>query len=389
MSESTLPPRRYCDQAATSWPKPPEVLTAWHRAAVDLGVAAGRGGYREAVEAAGIIDQARSVWARLLGGVDPQRIAMPATATLGLNIAIHGLLKPGEHVITTAADHNATLRPLAWLADRGVIEMTVVPCDARGQVDPDEVARAWRPATRWVVLSHASNVTGAVQNAAAIRRIAGEREGRVILDAAQTAGVLPLNADSLADVLVAPAHKWLLAPHGNACLWCREGLEPESLLQGGTGSQSTSLAMPEDFVSRHEAGTPDLAAAAGLVAADAWWQARDASGEPRHAHGAALAAVCREGLDQIAGVRVLPTEGGPPIVSFLVEHYAPAEVAAALEMAAGVQVRSGFHCAAEVHRWLDTPEGTVRASFGPFNTPEDCNAVVDTVAMLAASTAGS
>ena len=208
----------------------------------------------------------------------------------------------------------------------------------------------------------------------------------MILDAAQTAGVLPLDAESLADVLVAPAHKWLLAPHGNACMWCREGVEPETLLQGGTGSQSTTLAMPEDFASRHEAGTPDLAAAAGLVAADAWWQAREVSGETGHAIGAALAAVCREGLEQIAGVRVVPTEAGPPIVSFLVEHYAPAEVAAALEVAAGVQVRSGFHCAAEVHRWLDTPEGTVRASFGPFNTAEDCSALVETVAMLAAAT---
>lgn len=388
MRDPLSPPRRYCDQAATSWPKPPEVLAAWHRAASELGVAAGRGAYQEAIEAARVVDEARRAWARLLGGVDPQRIAMPATATLGLNIAIHGLVQPGDHVIATAVDHNATLRPLAWLARRGVIEMTVLPCDQAGRVDPDEVAKQWRPSTRWVVLSHASNVTGAVQAAGEIRAEAHERGGLVILDAAQTLGVLELNAVELADVLVAPAHKWLLAPHGNACLWCREGVEPETLIQGGTGTQSETLEMPLAFSARHEAGTSDLAAAAGLVAAEAWWRAEEQAGAgPREAAGR-LADACRASLEQIDGVRVIAGGDGPPIVSFLVEHYAPAEVATALEVAAGVQVRSGFHCAAAVHEWLKTPAGTVRASFGPFNTTDDCEALVETVGMLAAAVGG-
>ncbi len=376
------PPRRYCDQAATSWPKPPEVLAAWQRAATELGVAPGRGGYREAVEAAGVIEEARRAWSRLLGGVDPQRIAMPPTATLGLNIAIQGLVEQGDHVIASAADHNATLRPLAWLARRGLIEMTVVPCDGVGQVDPDAIARSWRPNTRLLVVSHASNVTGAVQDARGIAGIARERDGLVVLDAAQTAGVLPLEAEQLADVIVAPAHKWLLAPHGNACLWCREGVEPEPLVQGGTGLLSDTLEMPETFAARHEAGTSDLAAAAGLVAAERWWHSRSTA-ERSQAAGRRLAADCRSGLASIAGVRLVAAEDGLPIVSFGVEHYAPAEVAAALEVAAGVQVRSGFHCAAEVHRWLGTPEGTVRASFGPFNTHDDVRALVETVEGLA------
>lgn len=389
MSENCSPPRRYCDQAATSWPKPPEVIAAWQRAATELGVAPGRGGYREAVEAAGVIEDARRVWARWLGGVDPQRIAMPATATLGLNIAIHGLVRPGDHVIATAADHNATLRPLAWLARRGVIEMSVLPCDRAGRVDPGDVAQHWRPATRLVVFSHASNVTGAVQDAAAIATAAHERSGLVIVDAAQTAGVLDLDASAIADVLVAPAHKWLLAPHGNACLWCREGVEPEMLVQGGTGLLSDTLDMPNAFSARHEAGTGDLAAAAGVVAADRWWRSQaDGSVEPR-AFAAGLATTCRRALEELRGVRVIDGGDGPPIVSFLVEHYAPAEVATALEMAAGVQVRSGFHCAAAVHEGLATPEGTVRASFGPFNTQDDCQTLVETVAMLVAAAPGS
>jgi len=385
MSAQPLPTRRYCDQAATSWPKPPDVLAAWQRAATELGVAPGRGGYREAVEAAGVISDARRVWARLLGGVDPQRIAMPATATLGLNIAIHGLARPGDHVIATAADHNATLRPLAWLADKGVVETSVVPCDRLGRADPDEIARCWRPSTRLVVLSHASNVSGAVQPVETIRAIARDRGGLVVLDAAQTAGVLPLDAALIADVLVAPAHKWLLAMHGNACLWCREGVEPEPLFQGGTGLLSDTLAMPAAFPARHEAGTSDLAAAAGLVAAHRWWQSQPAEAAGPHAIGGMLAAECQQELEQIAGVRVLASLGGPPIVSFLVDGYAPEEVAAAVEMAAGVQLRSGFHCAAEVHRWLGTPQGTVRASFGPFNSPLDVRLLVEVVEALVAA----
>jgi cysteine desulfurase/selenocysteine lyase len=380
--------RRYCDQAATSWPKPPEVYAAWQSAATELGVAAGRGGYREAIEAARVIDNARRAWAEQLGGVDPRRIAMPATATLGLNIAIHGLARPGDHVIATAADHNATLRPLAWLAGRGVVELTILPCDRLGRVDPQDVARSWRPATRLLVFSHASNVTGAVQDAEVLAAIARERDGLVILDAAQTVGVVPLAAERVADVLVAPAHKWMLAPHGNACLWCREGVEPETLVQGGTGSFSENLEMPASFSERHEAGTADLAAAAGFVAAVAWRRSQSEAGRSPHQNGQQIAAACRAALGRLEGVRLIADDDGPPIVSFSVEHYAPSEVAATLEMVAGVQARSGFHCAGSVHRWLNTPEGTVRVSFGPFNTDDDCRAIVETVAALAGGTAG-
>lgn len=378
------PPRRYCDQAATSWPKPPDVINAWQQAAVEIGAAAGRGGYREAVEASAILEAARGAWGRLLGGVDPRRIAMPATATLGLNIALQGLLRPGDHVIATAADHNATLRPLHHLATRGVIELTILPCDGLGSVDPDEIAGAWQPATRMVAYAHASNVTGTVQDATAIARLTRERGGVVLLDASQTAGVLPLDADPVADVLVAPGHKWLLGAHGNACLWCRDGIEPEPLVLGGTGSASDSLEMPEAFTARHEAGTPDLPAAAALVAAERWW--RSPAGTSAAAVGRQCAEACREGLTVLPGVRVIAAENGPPIVSFAVDHYAPAEVAAAVEAMTGAQVRSGFHCAALVHRSLGTPEGTVRASFGPFNGLEDSDAIIMAVGQLVSST---
>ena len=378
-----FPHRRYLDHAATSWPKPPEVTAAWEHAARAIGTAAGRAVYREAVEADAIRARCRTVVARLLGGVDHERVAFPAGATLALNMAIHGLLRAGDHVIATAADHNATLRPLHWLQSRGTIAVTVLPCDGAGRVDPAAIARAWRPATRLVTCSHASNVTGALQDAGAIAEIAHARGGLLLLDAAQSLGQIPCATPAFgADILAAPAHKWLQGPAGAAILWVRPGVEIDPLIQGGTGSASDSLAMPERFTDRMEPGTPDLPAIAGLLAATEWIGRQSVEALGGHCRG--LAATAAAGLADIAGVRVIAaSDGGAPIVSFTVEGYDPAEVAALLEQMSGVQVRSGFHCAATVHRHLGTAAGgTVRASFGPFNTGDDVAAVVESVARL-------
>jgi selenocysteine lyase/cysteine desulfurase len=386
------PVRRYLDNAATSWPKPPEVFAAWEHAGRVIGAAAGRGTYREAMEADAIRSRCRAAVARMLGDVDPERVAFPAGATLGLNMAIHGLLDSGDHAIATAADHNATLRPLRLLADRGVIELTIVPCDGAGRIDPEAVARAWRPATRLVTCSHASNVTGAVQDAREIGRIAHDRGGLFLLDAAQSLGQIAVTADGCdADVLVAPSHKWLLGPAGTGILWVRPGVDLDPLVQGGTGSASDSLAMPDRFTDRMEAGTPDLPAIAGLLAATEWITSQSIDAIGRRCRRLAAAAAGR--LEDIAGVRVIGPLAAPSpardgestagIVSFRVEGYDPAEVAVLLEQMEGVQVRSGFHCAACIHAHLGTSEGgTVRASFGPFNTGDDVDAIVTAVQKL-------
>ena len=388
----TGPIRRYLDNAATSWPKPPEVFAAWEHAGRAIGAAAGRATYREAIEADTIRTRCRAAVARLLGNVDPQRVAFPAGATLGLNMAIHGLLARGDHVIATAADHNATLRPLSWLADRGVIELSIVPCDGTGRVDPDVVARAWRPATRLVTCSHASNVTGVVQDARTLGQIAHDRGGFFLLDAAQSLGQIACTADGCsADLIVAPSHKWLLGPAGAGILWTRSGIDLDPLLQGGTGSASDSLAMPDRFTDRMEAGTPDLPALAGLLAATEWLASQSIDAIGQRCRG--LAADASAWLGDIDGVRVIgpratldPADGGEAavgIVSFTVEGYDPADVAVLLEHLAGVQVRSGFHCAACIHSHLGTQAGgTVRASFGPFNTADDVDAIVVAVQKL-------
>ena len=380
-------PRRYLDNAATSWPKPEAVWAAWERAARALGVAAGRGGYREALEADAIRTRARARAAALLGGVDPARVALPSGATLALNMAIQGLVRPGDHVLATAADHNATLRPLEQLRRGGVIGLTVVPCDGMGRVDPGEIAAAWRPGTRLVVCSHASNVTGALQDTTAIAAVAHERGGLLILDAAQSLGQVSIDAAGHpawgADVVAAPAHKWLHGMAGVAILWARAGVEIAPLVHGGTGSASDSLDMPAPFTDRLEAGTPDLPALAALEAAAVWLEQETIAAI--HETCSRLATTCAERLRGIRSARVYSARGGgPPIVSFTLDGYDPAELAALLEQAAGVQARSGFHCAACVHEWLGTRAGgTVRLAFGPFNSAADVDAVVAAVGQCA------
>ena len=378
MSQTT-PPRRYLDNAATTWPKPPDVLDAWSDASRGVGATAGRAAYREAVEADAIRSRARGAVARLLGGVDPLRVALPGGCTLALNIAIHGLLQSGGHAIATAADHNATLRPLHWLASHGLIQVTVVPCDVTGRIDPAVIAAAWRADTRLVTLSHASNVTGVVQPVRAIADIAHERNGLLLLDVAQSLGQLPCDVAGLgADVVAAPGHKWLLGTSGVGILWARAGLDIEPLVQGGTGSGSDSLDMPEAFTDRMEAGTPDVPALAAVAAGIRWLGERSPAVVGEACRG--LATECAARLAVVRGVRVVAKPEGPPIVSFTVEGYDPADVAVLVEQIAGVQVRSGHHCAAAIHRHLGTHAGgTVRASFGPFNTVDDVDALVGAI----------
>lgn len=376
------PPRRYLDHAATSWPKPPEVLAAWQHAATAVGATAGRAAYHEAVVAGGIRDRARAAAARLLGAADPARVALMGGCTLALNAALHGLAPAGSHVIATAADHNAVLRPLQARALRGEIAFTIVPCDALGRVDPAAVAAAWRPDTRLVAATHASNVTGALADVAGLAEVTHARGGLLLVDAAQTFGQLPIAVATLgADAMAAPTHKWLQGTPGVGLLWMRPGLEPEAFVAGGTGSASDSLEMPDAYCDRMEAGTPDVPALAALVAAVEWLEARGPA-----AVGAAcrtLAADAAMRLESLAGCVVAASPDGAPIVSFTVEGYDPATIAVLLEQMAGLQVRSGHHCAATVHVHLATgAAGTVRASFGPANTTSDVDALVGAVAAI-------
>ena len=379
-NEHNHPPRRYLDNAATTWPKPEVVWRAWEQAARENGVAVGRGAYQEALTAGNLVHQLRQEAAALLS-VSHKRICLPVSATFGLNQAIHGVVTSGIHVIATAADHNATLRPLHYLLEKGLIQLTIVPCDEQGWVDPDDVVKAWQANTRLVTFSHASNVTGVIQEVEALVEIAKERDAISLLDASQSLGHVALSQyKSMADIVVSPGHKWLMGMHGVAVLYAREGIHFDPLIQGGTGSTSESLKMPVGMQDQVEVGTLDFPAVAALLAGCRWLKEEGLESVAAACKGNVQ--TCYDGLRDIPGVRLItpdPTSGalGPPIISIICESYSPVEVAGLFEQIAGVQVRSGYHCAARVHEFLGTTKGgTVRIAFGPFSGIEDVDAVL-------------
>lgn len=389
--------RIYLDHAATSWPKPDAVLNAVDQFSRHCGAAAGRGSYRSAIEAGQMIETVRRSAAALIGAEAPRDVTLQTSCTAALNTAFHGLLRPGDHVVTTAAEHNSVLRPLHFLESHRALKITVVSCDANGLVDVEALLGAVEPTTRMVALTHASNVTGAVQPIAELALRLTSPEVIFVCDAAQTFGYLPINVQQMGiDILAAPGHKGGNGPLGTALLYVAPHLHDEliPLVQGGTGSDSDSLEMPSTMPSKLEAGILNAAALAG------WQQglaelSRRQGDEDTMADRHALATQLRAGLSAIAGLRVIgngcPTDnrtgGELPIVSLQVDGLAPSDVATILDVEFGIEVRSGLHCAALIHRYLGTePEGTVRISAGHATTNAEIQAVIDALKTITGTT---
>jgi len=365
----------YLDNAATSFPKPEAVYRAVDRTARELGVSPGRSGSDLAVEAAGVLDGCRAALADLfrLPGRDPDRVVFAANATDALNTAIAGVCRPGDHVVSTRLEHNSVLRPLWELTRRGVITHDLVPCATPGRVDPADVAAALRPDTRLVVLTHASNVLGTLQDAAAVGALCRERGVLLLLDAAQTAGAAPIDmAGWGVDLLAFTGHKGLLGPTGTGGLAVAPDVPVVATRWGGTGVRSAERGHLEEFPYRLEAGTHNLSGVAGLAAGLAWLTERDVSAVA--AHELALAARLAEGAAALPGVRVHAWDGGPRVgvVSVSGDGMPADEVGIRLDVDHGVLVRTGLQCAPLVHEDLGTvgARGTARFSFGPFNTIE-------------------
>ncbi len=383
--------RIYLDNAATSWPKPEAVYQAVDHYLRDNGAPAGRSAYSQASEVERHIASARSALARVIGADEARQIVFTQNGTDSLNMAIHGLLKPGDHAICTDADHNSVLRPLRDLETHGKVEVTRVGCDPVRGVDPDEIRRALKSNTRLVAMTHASNVTGAVQPASDVGEICRQHGVQFLVDAAQTLGHLPLLVDELhADMLAAPGHKGLLGPLGTGVLYMRAEIVDElrSIRQGGTGTSSDDDRQPMTLPDKYESGNHNVPGLVGLAAALAWIENRRVSVIREHEQQ--LAERLRSGLSQIAGVRLFGANtagGSAAVVSIAVEGYDPQEVAAVLDTNFGIQVRAGLHCAPRMHRALDTIDrgGTVRFSIGAFNTPADIDAAIAAIADIAAS----
>jgi cysteine desulfurase family protein len=377
----------YFDNAATSCPKPPEVQAAMARYLSEIGGSPGRSGHRLSIEAGRIVLSAREALAELFGVSDPFRIVFTKNATEALNLALYGLLSPGDHVVTSSMEHNSVMRPLRGLEAKGVA-LTALSCSGRGELDPGDILKALRPNTKAIVLTHASNVTGTILPIAEAGRIARDHGVPFIVDAAQSAGALPIDVDGMGiDFLAFSGHKSLYGPPGTGGLYIREGLEERipPLLAGGTGSRSEFEAQPDFLPDKYEAGTPNTVGLAGLSAAVAWILARGV--EAICAQEEALTARFLAGMGQTAHARVYGPpgpEGRVAVVSFNIEGMTPSDAALALDERYGILARPGLHCAPSAHRTIGTfPQGTVRFGFGVFNTVEEIDRALAAIRELA------
>ncbi len=382
----------YFDNAATSFPKPDCVYNAvdhWMRGGA---ASAGRGTHRNAEVANQMIDACRRQLAELLGVHSPLQIVFTLNCTDSLNTVLQGLLKPGEAVVSTALDHNSVLRPLAALKQRLGIEVDMVPFDpVTGLLDGQRFAEALASKTvRLVVLNHASNVTGRVQQITELTRIAHDHGALVLLDAAQTAGHWPLNMTVLdVDFLATAGHKGLLGPLGTGILCIRRGLETQlqPLRFGGTGTSSESLIQPVDMPARFESGNLNLPGIAGLHAASEWILGQGVETIRSRIHSL-TERLCSE-LKCINGVSILQPclDGGNcGIVSFNIQNMDCRDVAMILDQSFDIQSRAGLHCAPLLHETLGTASihGTLRLSPGVFTSDEEISSVVNAVQEIAA-----
>lgn len=371
----------YLDNAATSWPKPEATYQAVDRFMREVGATPGRGGHWREEEAQRIADEARAAIARLFNAPDPEGVAFTMNATQAINMALKGLLRPGDHVVTSSIEHNALWRPLKALERRGV-HVTAVSCAPDGTLDPAEVEAALRPNTRLVAMLHGSNVLGTILPIAEIGEICHHRGVLFLVDAAQTAGAVPIDMEAMhIDLLAFAGHKGLYGPHGTGGLVVRSGVALETWIEGGSGVESASETMPEALPARLEAGSQNAAGIAGLLAGVRFVLEE---GVARiRAHEVELAEWLIEGLRNIPGVGILgPQEPRQrtAVVSITVEGYSPDQLAAVLDQVFDVATRAGLHCAPQAHRTAGTLDcGALRFSPGYFNTAEDVRYAVESL----------
>lgn len=374
----------YLDNAATTRAKPPAVAAAVLEALSSYGNC-GRGGHEGALSAARTVYGVREKLAALLGCPRADHVCFTPNSTLALNIAIGGLLNPGDHVISTDLEHNSVLRPLYRLREQGVLA-DFVPADWRGRLDYGAFSRLLRPETRAVICTHASNLTGDLVDIQWVGRFAREHGLLFILDASQTAGVLPVNmAAQGMDVVCFTGHKSLMGPQGTGGLCVREGLDIRPFAVGGTGVRSYSEAQPPEYPTRLEAGTLNSHGLAGLGAALDFLA--ETGPEAVHAHEDALARRFYRAVRDLPGVTVYGDWEAPlraPIAALNIGDWDSAQVSDELAERFDIATRPGAHCAPRLHRALGTEEqGAVRFSWSYFNTQEETDAAAEAVAVLA------
>jgi cysteine desulfurase family protein len=368
----------YFDNAATSWPKPPGVAAAMVDQLENAGGNPGRAGHRLSLAAARVVADARDAVAQLFNAADPSRIVFTHNATHALNVALHGLLRSGDHVVTTSVEHNSVMRPLRHV-ERSGVELTVVGCRRDGSIDVKAVAGAIRSNTRLLVATHASNVTGTLLPVGELASVARSRGVLSLVDASQTAGAIPVDVAAMdVDLLAFTGHKALLGPTGTGGLYIRDGIELKPLLRGGTGSESAHELQPLFLPDAHESGTVNVTGLAGLNASVRFLL--DIGIDAIRAHEQKLVTRFLSAAHGVPGLRIhgpLDPRLKCGTVSFTLNGSTASEAALLLDESFDIMARAGLHCAPAAHRTLGTfPTGTVRFSFSWFNTEGE----VDTAA---------
>jgi cysteine desulfurase family protein len=377
----------YLDNAATSFPKPEAVYQALDRFARQDLANPGRAGHKMALAAERALDDGRHVLNQLFHGEAPERFAFTLNCTDALNMAFKGVLAAGDHVITTDLEHNSVSRPLRAMELAGKITLTRVRADGGGTIDPEDIRRVITPRTRLVSLTHASNVLGTIQPIGEVGRIARERDVLFLVDAAQTAGVVPIDVQALAiDLLAFPGHKSLLGPTGTGALYVGPRARVGAWREGGTGGDSSSETQPREFPYFLEGGTPNVLGVAGLIAGVKYVMEKGLANI--HQHETELVARLHQRLEEMKGVRVFGHGDWTRRVgtlSFRSEALPAAELGGILDQAFDVAIRPGLHCAPYIHRSLGTfPEGTVRVSPGLFNSAQDIDHFMNALAEITA-----
>ena len=377
----------YLDHSATSFPKPEAVYAFMDRFYRSHGVNPGRAGFDLAIEAGQLVDETRGLLTRLFGGRDPDRLCFGYNATDALNLAISGLLGPGDHAITTTLEHNSVLRPLHHLNRAHGAEVEHVPVDECGFVDPDEFKGRFKSNTRLVVVNHASNVIGTVQPIRQIGALCREASIPFVVDASQSAGIVPIDveADNV-DVLVFTGHKALMGPTGIGGLYVRPGLEIGMTRAGGTGVRSAVKGHLAEYPYRLEYGTINLLGVAGLNAGARWILEQGI--EALHERSMKLTTLLRDGLKDIPGVTTYCQDDlSEHIAVFLfnIDGFEAGATSPLFDVDHDIACRTGLHCAPLIHEQLGTAgrHGAIRFSLGPFNTEAHIQAAIAAVEDIA------
>jgi cysteine desulfurase family protein len=377
----------YLDSGATTFPKPEEVYVAMDQFFRRYGVNPGRSGYDLCMVAGSIVEQTRKLLTEFFNGTDPNRLIFGYNATDALNLAIFGLLKEGDHAITSNVEHNSVLRPLYHLYKYGRVEVDHVPFDGRGFVDPEEFARRFKKNTKLVAMNHASNVIGTVQPVGEIGQLCRERGITLLVDTAQSAGKIPVDMEKMnIDVVAFTGHKSLMGPMGIGGLYVREGVEIRHTRAGGTGVRSAVPTHLDEYPYRLEYGTPNLPGIAGLNAGVKWVLKEGMS--KIHERETKLLRMLRDGLKDIDGVTLYcqdNLDNHIGILSFNVEGLEAGDTGTMLDVDYSITCRTGLHCAPLVHKQLGTDKihGSVRFGLGPFNIVEDIEATIKAVGEIA------